>query len=38
MLKVLPREENCNVKPVPEKTKPHRFEQKPGNAIWFANL
>jgi hypothetical protein len=28
----------CSLKPVPEKTRPHGFEQKQGNAIWFANL
>jgi hypothetical protein len=36
--KVLPREEDYSLKPVPEKTRPHGFEQKQGNAIWFANL
>jgi hypothetical protein len=38
VLKVLPREENCSLKPVPEKTEPNGFEQKQGNTILFANL
>jgi hypothetical protein len=38
ILKVLPREENCSLKPVPEKTKCGaciHFEQQQGISIWF---
>jgi hypothetical protein len=34
-LKVLPSEEYCRLKPMPEKTRPLGFEQKQGIAIWY---
>jgi hypothetical protein len=38
ILKILPREENCRLKPVPEKTKPNSFEQHRALLYGFANL